>query len=297
VTTLRPLKNLRRFELVPTKTQAGDASRAKSLGGVPVSRPTGQELFDSLSKAEQDEMLGPASAEMVRNGDAVLSDFVEVDGGFITQKPVTALEGKAAAREYVRDDQGRFAETAGSGDKPKVPKWERQRRYNGWVRSLSAAEKEALARQFYGRLWSELAGYFGAIGQPPPLLVFKKDIPNPAQVFADEKGIRQVQLRPTEILKLAMRSPSREDYSASTIAHEWRHIFQNAVLFSIARDRPHEDQPVEQDASAFGNEVRRIMRINRRRKKKRQPLIRPYVYNSADISENVGKDPTTIPFP
>jgi hypothetical protein len=54
-------------------------------------RPTGQEIFDSLSKAEQDEMLGPAAAEQVRKGEATLADFVKEDGGFITQRPVEDL--------------------------------------------------------------------------------------------------------------------------------------------------------------------------------------------------------------
>lgn len=56
-----------------------------------VKRPTGQQLFDSLSKEKQDEMLGPAAAEKVRSGEATLADFVEKDGGFIRQKPVEDL--------------------------------------------------------------------------------------------------------------------------------------------------------------------------------------------------------------
>jgi hypothetical protein len=54
-------------------------------------RPTGQEIFDSLSKAEQDEMLGPEAAEQVRKGEATLADFVKEEGGFITQRPVADL--------------------------------------------------------------------------------------------------------------------------------------------------------------------------------------------------------------
>jgi hypothetical protein len=263
-------------------------------------RPTGQEIFDSLSKAEQDEMLGPEAADMVRNGDAVLSDFVEVDGGFITQKPVTALEGKAAAREYVRDDQGRFAETAGGDDdKPKVPKWKRDRKYNGWVRSLSPAEQEALARQFYEQLWAQLQAYFGDIGMPPPEMIFSDEgVPEgmDAIVFADEKGIRQMRIRPKDVLMLAMRGRSRER-ATELIAHEWRHVFQNASLFWVGRDQPHDNQPIEQDAISFAAQVRRTIAINRRRKRRRQRLIQPVPYNPQNISENIGKDPTTIPYP
>ena len=51
-------------------------------------RPTGQDHFDSLSPAEQDEMVGPAAAEKIRAGEATLADFVQRDGGFIRQRPV-----------------------------------------------------------------------------------------------------------------------------------------------------------------------------------------------------------------
>jgi hypothetical protein len=263
-------------------------------------RPTGQQIFDSLSKAEQDEMLGPEAAEKVRQGEVMLADLVEVDGGFITQKPVTALEGKAAMkREYVRDREGRFAETAGSGDdKPKIPQWKRDRRYNGWVRSLSQAEQEALARQVYGRLWAQLQSYFGVFGTLPPNLLFTDNIPAEfaAIVFADEKGIRQVQMRPSEILRLALRGTGRQVVS-QTIIHEWRHIFQNAGLFHIGSDQPHDDQPIERDAIGFAAEVQRLMNLNRRRKRKRKKPIRPAPYNPQNISENIGRDPTTISYP
>jgi hypothetical protein len=56
-------------------------------------RPTGQEIFDSMSPEEQDEMIGAAAAEAIRQGEATLADFVErvAPGdtpGFIRQKPV-----------------------------------------------------------------------------------------------------------------------------------------------------------------------------------------------------------------
>lgn len=41
-------------------------------------RPTGQELFNSRSRSEQDEMLGPEIAELVRLGEIELGDLVEV---------------------------------------------------------------------------------------------------------------------------------------------------------------------------------------------------------------------------
>lgn len=70
----------------PHQTTAEERDRA----GI---RPTGQEVFDSLSVAEQDEVLGPAAAEKVRKGEATLEDFVERTSpgdtpGFIRQKPV-----------------------------------------------------------------------------------------------------------------------------------------------------------------------------------------------------------------
>jgi hypothetical protein len=207
-------------------------------------RPTGQEIFDSLSKAEQDEMLGPEAAEMVRNGDAVLSDFVEVDGGFITQKPVTALEGKAAIKR------------------------------------------------------KELRAYFGAFGDLPPNMIFTDNIPEQFQglVFQDERGMRQVQLRPSQVLELALRGGGQQRATA-LVVHEWRHIFQNASLFYIGREQPHDQQPIEQDAHNFASRVLNLIYKNRSRKRKRKPLIRPVPYNPENISENIGKDPTTIPYP
>ncbi len=271
------------------------------LSGVPnrFPRPTGPEIFDSLSPEKQDEVLGPEAAAMVRNGDAVLADFVHVDGGFIRQKPVEMVhEAKAFTEsEHPRAPSGRFQDKPGS-DKPKVPQWKRNQKYNGWVRSLSPAEQEALARQFYGKLWAQLQAYFGDIGQPPPNLIFNEtNIPAgmEAVAFRDEKGIRQIQMRPSAILKLALRGGTQQSETL-TITHEWRHIFQNASLAWIGRDLPHDDQPAEQDAIAFSAEVSRIMAANRRRKRRRRPLIKPYVYNPQNISENIGKDPTTIPY-
>jgi hypothetical protein len=199
-------------------------------------RPTGQDIFDSLAKVEQDEMLGPEAATMVREGEATLADFVDFDGGFITQKPVTALEGKAATkREYVRDRQGRFAETAGSGDdKPKIPQWKRDRRYNGWVRSLSPEEQEVLARQFYEKLWKELRAYFGAFGELPPNMVFTDNIPEQFQglVFQDEKGMRQVQLRPSQVLELALHCSTSDGSSRMTSSRSSRMHIPSPAVFS-----------------------------------------------------------------
>ena len=61
------------------------------LTGVPdrFPRPTGDQVFASLSSEKQDEMLGPAAAEKVRQGEATLSDFVMEEGGFIKQKPAS----------------------------------------------------------------------------------------------------------------------------------------------------------------------------------------------------------------
>jgi hypothetical protein len=272
------------------------------LVGLPNAFPllSGIEAFDRKNPAEQDEMLGPEVAEKVRQGEVMLADLVEVDGGFITQKPVTALEGKAAMkREYVRDREGRFAETADSGDdKPKIPQWKRDRRYNGWVRSLSPEEQEVLARQFYEKLWKELRAYFGAFGELPPNMVFTDNIPEQFQglVFQDEKGMRQVQLRPSQVLELALRGGGQQRATA-LVVHEWRHIFQNASLFYIGREQPHDQQPIEQDAHNFASRVLNLIYKNRSRKRKRKPLIRPVPYNPENISENIGKDPTMIPYP
>jgi hypothetical protein len=57
-------------------------------------RPTGTEIFNSKTPAEQDAMLGPKAAEAVRAGEVGLDQLVErspLDSDqpdFITQKPL-----------------------------------------------------------------------------------------------------------------------------------------------------------------------------------------------------------------
>lgn len=59
--------------------------------------PTGASLFAGLSKPEQDSAIGSDAAELVREGDADLKDFVghskqEEQADYITQKPLEAVE-------------------------------------------------------------------------------------------------------------------------------------------------------------------------------------------------------------
>jgi hypothetical protein len=56
-------------------------------------RPTGAEIFNAKSPAEQDAMLGPKAAEAVRAGEVGLDDLVErsplaTQDDYITQKPL-----------------------------------------------------------------------------------------------------------------------------------------------------------------------------------------------------------------
>lgn len=58
-----------------------------------VTRPTGQEIFEEKTRAEQDEMLGPQTAALVREGKVRVEELkstggIEGEQGFITQKPV-----------------------------------------------------------------------------------------------------------------------------------------------------------------------------------------------------------------
>lgn len=59
-------------------------------------RPTGRELFDSYSKAEQDKMLGPEIAQAVRDGKVKFEDLVvevplEAEQNYIRQATVNDL--------------------------------------------------------------------------------------------------------------------------------------------------------------------------------------------------------------
>jgi hypothetical protein len=56
-------------------------------------RPTGAEIFNAKSPAEQDAMLGPKAAEAVRAGEVGLEELVErspldTAPDYITQKPL-----------------------------------------------------------------------------------------------------------------------------------------------------------------------------------------------------------------
>jgi hypothetical protein len=67
-----------------------------------ISRPTGTEIFNAKSPAEQDAMLGPKAAEAVRAGDVGLDELVErsplaTQDDYITQKPLPQ-EGTDNAR-------------------------------------------------------------------------------------------------------------------------------------------------------------------------------------------------------
>lgn len=205
-----------------------------------------------------------------------------------------ALCGSAAARTQTSPRIGR-ARVVGSS------KWATIRRYNAWVRSLGGAEQEALARDFYAELWTELEGYLGDAGQPPPLLVFvpgallesEGDV---ADLWMSSTCIREVELPEHSILPLALKGYGRID-AAEVIAHEWRHVFQNAALFADGRDRPHDEQPLERDADAFASAAIKAMDANRELKRSGKPPRRPYVYRPGDISENLGKDPTKIVYP
>jgi hypothetical protein len=79
-----------------------DSAPAEAFA-LPEQRPTGQEIFDSKSPAEQDAMLGPKAAAAVRAGDVSLEQLVQrspLDSDqpdFITQKPLPQ-EGTDNAR-------------------------------------------------------------------------------------------------------------------------------------------------------------------------------------------------------
>lgn len=54
----------------------------------PAKRLTGQEAFDNMTAAEQDEAFGADIAEALRKGEITLADLVQRgEGDFITQKP------------------------------------------------------------------------------------------------------------------------------------------------------------------------------------------------------------------
>lgn len=60
-------------------------------------RLTGNQMFDAMTKAEQDELLGPDKAQLVRDGTVELSDLVQTNpqehgADFITAKPLEDVD-------------------------------------------------------------------------------------------------------------------------------------------------------------------------------------------------------------
>ena len=61
-------------------------------------RPTGQQMFDAMTKAEQDEQFGPEKAEALRAGEVKLEDLVGTSPqkhgtDFITERSLDELKG------------------------------------------------------------------------------------------------------------------------------------------------------------------------------------------------------------
>lgn len=178
-----------------------------------------------------------------------------------------------------------------------------KRQYNQYVRGLTPEAQEALARVFAERLWAKIAPWLGAEGQPPPGIAFGEKPGAEAYVFAGPDGIRQVTFSNDWKQKMIYRSRNR-GYADWVGAHEFRHVFQNAKLFYEGRTLPHDEQLVEADANDFAtrilNEMSRRKSLNRRRKRKHKPPIQfppPEPYNPGPISENLGRNPTSIYWP
>jgi hypothetical protein len=187
----------------------------------------------------------------------------------------------------------------------------RRRAYNRRVRQLTEPEQEALARAFYEHIWPAVSPYLGASGQPSPLVSFVPDSAvggNGAWVNYDDNGIRHVYVSSTAMQLMIYKSAGGVGRLGADrlLAHEWRHVFQNASLLddSSRPGTPHDAQPVEQDAMAFAKKVvddmKSRQRINRQRKREGKPPVTfpvPPVLGPENIKDNLGKDPRTIPYP
>ena len=68
------------------------------VGGVPdtARRPTGRDMFDSMTETQQIESIGEAAADAVRSGQVDLSDLVghspmKTEPDWLTQKPLSEV--------------------------------------------------------------------------------------------------------------------------------------------------------------------------------------------------------------
>jgi hypothetical protein len=82
-----------------TGTPVGNEEVPKSVQhwlAPPGRRSTGQEIFDAKTEAEQNEMVGPGAAQMIRDGDITIADLfqrnsISFGDDFIAQKPLKDL--------------------------------------------------------------------------------------------------------------------------------------------------------------------------------------------------------------
>lgn len=177
------------------------------------------------------------------------------------------------------------------------------------IASLSEDQRIALARAFYNRNWNRMSKFYGAQGQPPPLVNFLPTAygDRSAQVGAGPGGMREVDIGRDALKTLLFNHGPMKRAGQTLLAHEWFHNFQQPELYSQSRDLPHNDQPIEQGAINFSeNVVSRLHRRNAMAKlqqkgdKDRLRILKRRTPAPLDVSQlgsNYGANPTGILYP
>lgn len=144
-------------------------------------------------------------------------------------------------------------------------------------------------RAEYERVWSSLSGYYGAEGQPAPLMRFS---PTGgvgfAYVAASRSGIRQVTLGPAVERDLASPTHRARVENRLVLAHEWTHIFQTDDLM---QHYPLNASLVERQARLMARRVENAVRG------KRGPAGNPRAFARRIFRENYGVNPRLIRWP
>lgn len=147
----------------------------------------------------------------------------------------------------------------------------------------------------YERAWDNLSGYYGATGQPAPLVRFSPTPGAIAYTVAGPGGVRMVTLGEVAEadLRIAAAGNGWRQHRARvsnrrTLAHEWTHVFQSAELMQYY---PLNASLVEHQARLMARRVENAVRG------KRGPAGNPRAFARRIFRENYGVNPRLIRWP
>lgn len=130
------------------------------------------------------------------------------------------------------------------------------------------------ARRNYNWLWNRYVAFrVGAQGQPPPPMRFGPTPYSGGDVLPGPAGQRQIILTPGT--RRALKNPRYRNLGQATAVHEMRHAYQPDELFNNDQG-DYRNQPREQDAYQFQNQVMRRIKRDTQRAKRHGHSLGPF---------------------